>query len=110
MKRQLTLNDFGLRPADEKVLERRLARLEKRLGSFDPDLVTVEIVMERLSRTREFVGQFRLVVAGRVFTASRNSARTPRGLMTEAFSDLEEQLERWLADLRRENERRPTEV
>ncbi len=100
MKRHTTTKGFTLTPADEARLDRRVARLEKRLRSFNPDLVHLQAVIERHARREEYTGSVRLSVLDQVLAESRNTAPSVRTLLTEVFSDIEAQLDRLKAGLR----------
>lgn len=86
-----------------EVLDRSVARLQRRLRHFRPDLVHLEIRMERAARKEEYTGSARLYLPGRVLYARRNRSATPEGWLRAAFDDLEEQLSRYKAKLRREH-------
>jgi ribosome-associated translation inhibitor RaiA len=102
MKRHTTTKGFALTPANEAQLERRAARLERRLRRFDPDLVHLQVVMEKHPRREEYTGSVRLVVLEQVLAASRNKAASVRTLLTQVFRDIESQLDRMKAALRGE--------
>ena len=102
MKRHTTTKGFTLTPADEAQLDRRVARLEKRLRTFDPDLVHLQVVIEKHARREEYTGSGRLAVLEQVLTARRNTATSVRTLLTEVFADIEAQLDRLKAGLRGE--------
>jgi ribosome-associated translation inhibitor RaiA len=106
MKRHMTTKGFALTPAEAARLERRIARLEKRLRRFDPDLVHLQVVIEKHPRRVEYTGSVRLVVLEQVLAASRNTAASVRTLLTEVFGDIESQLDRLKAELRGETARR----
>ncbi len=93
-------------PAARATLDRRVARLEKRLAKFAPDIADLVVVMEREGRPAEYTGAVRLTVMNRPLIAKKNSAPRARSWLTQVFDDLEEQLDRYLANLRREPERR----
>lgn len=106
MKVHVTARNLTLTPADQRMLDRKIERLEKRLESFDPDLVHLDFTVERHARKPEYTGSLRLFVVNRTLTAARNTADTPAGLIQAAFEDIEEQLDRFKAELRREPERK----
>lgn len=86
-----------------EVLDRSVARLQRRLRHFRPDLVHLEIRVERAARKEEYTGSARLFLPGRVLYARRNRSATPEGWLRAVFDDLEEQLSRYKAKLRREH-------
>ncbi|HWV58654.1 MAG TPA: HPF/RaiA family ribosome-associated protein [Longimicrobiales bacterium] len=106
MNVHVTAKNLTLSPAATRMLERRISKLRKRLSAFEPDLVQLDVAVERHARRPEFTGSLRLFVVNRTLTAARNSADTPMGLIQAAFEDLEEQLDRFKAELRRESARR----
>lgn len=104
MKLHVTRNGCRYSPQDERVLDRRIRRLERRLRHFDPDLVHLEINIERQPRREEYDSNIRLVIMNRVFPAGRNAAAEVGTLLREAFDDLERQVDRFNAELRGEKE------
>ena len=86
-----------------EVLDRSLARLQRRLRHFRPDLVHLQVQVERAARKEEYTGSARLYLPGRVLYARRNRSATPEGWIRAAFDDLEQQLSRYKAQLRREH-------
>nr|PZN89325.1 MAG: hypothetical protein DIU52_13820 [bacterium] len=105
MKRHMTTKGFALTPADAAQLDRRVARLEKRLRTFNPDLVHLQVVIEKHPRREEYTGSVRLALLEQVLTASRNTATSVRTLLSEVFADIEAQLDRLKAALRGETAR-----
>jgi ribosome-associated translation inhibitor RaiA len=102
MRVQIKTDDVRLTPADHDVLWRRIRSLEARLEHVEPDLINLQIVLEAQPRRTEYTGHVRLVVMNQVLAARRNQAKRVRTLLHRAFDDLEEQLERFNAGLRRE--------
>ncbi|MFO7261716.1 MAG: HPF/RaiA family ribosome-associated protein [bacterium] len=101
----MTTKGFALTPADAAQLDRRVARLEKRLRTFNPDLVHLQVVIEKHPRREEYTGSVRLALLEQVLTASRNTATSVRTLLSEVFADIEAQLDRLKAALRGETAR-----
>src|SRR5690606_40020444 len=54
MRRHTTTKGFALAPADEARLERRVARLEKRLRPLDPDPGHLQAVIQKPPRRVEY--------------------------------------------------------
>jgi len=106
MKVHVTAKNLTLSPADTRKLERRISKLRKRLDTFEPDLVQLDLAVERHPRRPEFTGSLRLFVVNRTLTARRNAADSPGKLIQAAFEDVEEQLDRFKAELRREPARK----
>lgn len=105
MKLQVRTHNCALSGGDEPELRRHIDQLEPELARYDPDLVHLEVVLEKQARRQEFTGQLRLVVMEQVLAARRNAAPSLRTLLNEAFEDLREQLGRMHAHLRLEPER-----
>jgi ribosome-associated translation inhibitor RaiA len=103
MEVHLTTKRFELGGHAREVLDRAVARLERRLGHFRPDLVHLQITVERAARKEEYTGSARLHLPGRVLYARRNRSATAEGWLRAAFDDLEQQLSRYKAKLRREH-------
>ncbi len=97
MKTDVVLRHCHLSPLDEKLLLRRIRRLERRLVDFDPDIVHLSVAVVRHGRSRELHSEIRLVVGGHVFPAGRNRANGMRTLLTRAFGDIERSLTAFLA-------------
>jgi hypothetical protein len=104
IKYHLTTRRCQLNALDERALERELERLSHRLVHFSPDLVHLFFNVEKHPRRPEYAGSFRLVVLNRSLPARRNRAPTISALIRRAFDDIEEQLDRFKAKLRHEDE------
>ena len=102
MQLHLTTRRFELPAGLEDDLRRRMEHLAPRLRHFNPDLVHLDVTLEWHPRKREYSGSFRLSAAGALLPARRNRAASAEGLLDAAFDDLEEQLARYTARLRRE--------
>jgi ribosome-associated translation inhibitor RaiA len=102
MELHLTTKRCELTPSAQKVLERHLEQLRRRLRYYDPDLLHLELAVERHARKKEYRGSIRLSLGNHVLPAKRNRAETLEGLLKAAFEDLEEQLDRFRARVRRE--------
>jgi ribosome-associated translation inhibitor RaiA len=103
MEVHLTTRRFELGGHAREVLDRCVARLQRRLRHFRPDLVHLQVKLERAARKEEYTGSARLYLPGRVLYARRNRSTTPEGWLRAAFDDLEQQLSRYKAQLRREH-------
>ncbi|MDR7416653.1 MAG: hypothetical protein QN193_08280 [Armatimonadota bacterium] len=86
----------------EKALERHLERIRRRLRHFPPDLLHLELTVERAARKEEYTGSVRLRIGTHVLPARRNRAETLEGFLKAAFEDLEEQIGHFKARLRRD--------
>src|SRR5688572_2867760 len=91
-----------LGPEEQKVLDHELERLERRTPQINPDLMHLGIHVEKHPRRQEYEGSVRLFVVNRALPARRNRAPTVAALLRRAFEDVEQQLERYKAQLRRE--------
>lgn len=110
MNVHVTAKNLTLSPADEKVLDRLVQRLRKRLKTFEPDLVQLDLALEKHPRRPEVTGSVRLFVVNRTLTARRNSANNVTSLLQAAFDDIEEQLDKFKAELRGEAARKRRSV
>jgi ribosome-associated translation inhibitor RaiA len=102
MRIHVRTTGLDLTDADHAMLKRRLAKLERKLLHFQPDLADLELDVTRQPRRREFASHIRLVVMGQSLAASRNRGDTVSTLLRKSFSDLEEQMDRLNAGLRGE--------
>jgi hypothetical protein len=92
MKLQVVARGCQLTPGDERQLLRRVERLTAQLERFDPDLVHLEVVINKQARRSEFTSRLRLVVMEHVLPVHRNAAPHIRTVLTRAFDDLERSL------------------
>lgn len=102
MKLTVTTRHCALTPADQEMLDRHVAQLERRLRHIDPDLVHLTLVIERQARRDEYRGSARLVIFNRALPAKRNTAPTIAVLIKRSFEDLEDQVQRFQQRLRGE--------
>ncbi|MCS7172545.1 MAG: hypothetical protein N0A24_03925 [Armatimonadetes bacterium] len=102
MELHLATKRCTLTSGAEKVLKRHLERIERRLRHFPPDLLHLELTVERAARKEEYTGSVRLRIGTHVLPARRNRSETLEGLLQAAFEDLEEQVGRFKARLRRD--------
>lgn len=103
MQLHLTAKGLDITPDVEATLTRHLDRLRPRLRHFAPDLVHLDLALRRHPRKQEYSGSIRLSVAGTLLPSRLNRAGTLEGLIKAAFDDLEEQLSRHKARLRRDH-------
>jgi hypothetical protein len=87
---------------DKAVLEHELERLERRTPQVDSDLMHLGIHIEKHPKREEYEGSVRLFVVNRALPARRNRAPSVAALLRRAFEDVEQQLDRYKAQLRRE--------
>lgn len=103
MEVHVSTQRFELSAHAREVLDRSVARLQRRLRHFPTDLTRLELRVQRAARKEEYTGSARLFLPGTVLSARRNRSATPDGWLRAAFEDLEEQLSRYKAKLRREH-------
>ncbi len=103
MEVHLTTQRFELGSHTREVLDRLVEHVQRRLRHFPPELVQLELRLQRAARREEYTGSARLRLPGRVLTARRNRSATPEGWLRAVFDDLEDQLSRYKAALRREH-------
>lgn len=102
---EMQVQGCALSPAAQRTLERRVERLRRRLHGMAPDVVSLELVLTRQPRRREFTARGRLSLMNRVLPARRNVAPRQTALVNLVFDDFEKKLERFQATLRRERDR-----
>ncbi len=91
-----------LSAADRELIDRAVARFERRLRHFAPDALDLFLDLERHARREEYRGSVRLDILGTSLLAKRNVAPSLHALLARAFDDLEDKLERYEAKLRRD--------
>jgi ribosome-associated translation inhibitor RaiA len=106
MRVHVKARNHKLTNVDRRLLQRHVHRLERRLETFEPDLVQLDLTIDKHARREEYRGSVRLFVVNRTLTAARNTGGTAGAMMQAAFSDIEDQLERYKAELRGEPARR----
>ena len=95
----------------EAEAQRHIAKLEKLLKSYSPDLVQLHGTFSKTPRTEELGCALTLSLPTGTLHASGSGAAARAGCK-KAFSDLEAQVKKHQAKLRKENEwrRRPPEA
>jgi ribosome-associated translation inhibitor RaiA len=102
MKVTVATRHCELTPADQEMLDRHVAQLERRLWHINPDLIHLTLVIEPQARRDEYKGSVRLVIFNRALPAKRNTAPTIGVLIKRSFEDLEDQVDRFEQQLRGE--------
>lgn len=103
MEVHVSTQRFELGAHAREVLDRSVARLQRRLRHFRTDLTRLELRVQRAARKEEYTGSARLFLPGTVLYARGSRSTTPEGWLRGAFENLEEQLSRYKAKLRREH-------
>jgi hypothetical protein len=93
MRFQLNAKGFDLSDSEQDEIGFHVDRLEKRLSSFDPDAVALEITVGKQARRREFTGSAKLFILGRALAVQRNRAPDAGRLIRLIFADSDDQLE-----------------
>jgi hypothetical protein len=83
-----------LSPRDDRRLAEHIRHLENRLQNIDPDLVHLEVVIEKEQFCREYNAQVRLAVLDRVLPPMQMRAPSPRHVLRHAFRGVSEALTR----------------
>ncbi len=97
----LTTKRFDATPAVVDKVEEWIAKLERRARHFPPDLLHVDVELERRARREEYVARLRLSV-GNTVLVTRKKGATVQEALKEAGEDMERRLERYKARLRRD--------
>jgi hypothetical protein len=82
----------GFSASEERLFERRIARLQRRLVREDGDHVTLTVQTAEEPRTGRFTGATRLALREEVLIARRSTAAALSTLLTRMFDDLERQV------------------
>jgi hypothetical protein len=102
MRMHIRTHGCELTAKDDACLQLQVARLEKKLLRFQPDLVDLEVVIDKQARRREFVSHVRVVIMEQPLVARRNRAASVCTLLRRAFDDLDGQLGQLNSGLRGE--------
>ncbi len=104
MKVQREFEGLTLGPGEERLFERRLARLEKLVRVFPPELVHLRVVIRREGKptSPHYEGRFVLKTPPRVIETGA-TAETVAGVIQEGFEELTRRLQEVKAKLRGEH-------
>jgi len=87
-----------------KNLDRKIARMKKRLVHFNPDLIEISIVVEQVRKTGEYRTTVNCRLPMRTLRVEESESNETKSV-NRAFDVLERQLDKFLARLRHEDER-----
>jgi ribosome-associated translation inhibitor RaiA len=103
------MHDHGLIDDEvERIVERKASRLDRRLEHVDPELKLLDVGLDHHLRTETIDAKLILNVLDRQLVAHGRAEKSEQALR-EAFDNLEDKLEEFLARLRREPEIREAE-
>jgi hypothetical protein len=100
MQLQVKTHGCHLLPGEKLEVLRHVEQIRPELARFDPDLVRLELVLEKHARRMEYLANLRLLIMQHVLVAHRNTARDIRTVLNQAFDDVREQLASMQAQLR----------
>lgn len=103
MKLSIVFKEVERHAPAEKALQRCVGKLSKLLRSFDPDLVQLHCVFSTVPRTKEFGLALNLTLPTGTLHATDKSEHLP-AVCKSAFAELETQLKKHVARLRRHHE------
>jgi ribosome-associated translation inhibitor RaiA len=103
MKLSIVFKEIERHNPAEKAVHRCAEKLSKLLKTFDPDLVQLHCVFSTLPRTKEFGLALKLTLPNGVLHASDESEHLPE-VCKIAFADLEIQVKKHIARLRKHHE------
>lgn len=89
---QVTSKDFKLDRQEEKVLQRKLLALKKRLENFSTGVVKLSIVMKFHEKKNFFSGDFTLLLPKKPLIA-KSGGNTAEELLMGGFDTLESQFQ-----------------
>jgi len=99
-------HDLGVdREKVEHLLERELRVIERQLEDIDDDLKALDVTIEHFQRSDTYEARLRLSVPDREL-AARGEGVNPLHALRDAFAELREELERYLAKMRGEDFKR----
>ncbi|HWP23728.1 MAG TPA: sigma-70 family RNA polymerase sigma factor [Candidatus Binatia bacterium] len=101
MKRHIELKDFSLQKSDQKLLDDGIARIEKKVANFSPDLVALRLLLEKNPTRSLYRASMTLELPGRTL-AAKEERHEIHECLRQAFAHLERQLDAYKAALRRE--------
>lgn len=93
--------NFDLLPPHEKVVNRQVTKVRKLLPSFPPEVVELDVGIEKLVRGNQFKTVLTLTIPQRVIRAEEIEDN-PSGSIIRAFDELVRRLKRFKSQLSRE--------
>ncbi len=106
MKLSIVFKEVERHAPAEKSLQRCAEKLSKLLKSFDPDLVQLHCVFSTVPRTKEFGLALTLTLPSGTLHATEKSVHLSN-VCKSAFADLEIQVKKHVARLRKHHEFKP---
>lgn len=98
----ISTRNLSLPGQAETHLDRKVARLKKRLKHFNPDLLELSVVLEKVHNRNEFRTTVTCRLPMRTLRVQEVEGSETRSL-NKSFDVLERQLDRFLSHLRRED-------
>lgn len=105
MKRTIELKHVGPKAHVRSLLEELIGRLEEKLAHFPQEAVSLHVLFEENGRHKVYRTSLTCHLPGRL-VAAHDEGRDPGASIREAFSEVERQLEKQKALIRRERIRR----
>lgn len=106
MKLSIVFKEVERHAPAEKSVQRCTEKLSKLLKSFDPDLVQLHCVFSIVPRTKEFGLALTLTLPSGTLHATEKSVHVSN-VCKSAFADLETQVKKHVARLRKHHEFKP---
>lgn len=101
MKRHIEAKNFNLQKSDQRLIDELIARLEKKLTTFSPDLVNLRLLAEKNPSRSLYRVSAILELPGKTL-ATKEERHDLHECLRQAFVEIERQLDAHKAALRRE--------
>ena len=106
MQRNVEFKDFEPSKHFTSLIDRLTAKLEKNIGTFSPDAVHLRLMVEHNSARKLYTFSLTLDVPGKTLAAKEERHDIQAGIRS-VFEEIDRQLKKYKANLRREHWKRP---
>ncbi|HSU89494.1 MAG TPA: HPF/RaiA family ribosome-associated protein [Terriglobia bacterium] len=102
MKRNIEFKDFEAPETIRKLIDRLTSKLEKKTGTFSPELVHLRLMVEQNSVRTLYNTSITLDLPGKTL-AARKEQHDMKASIRGAFAEIQRQLDKYKAELHREH-------
>ena len=100
MNVQISSKNWNVPEADREQLERRIARITKKLPHMNADLLHLVVRIDKQPKRDQYLCSARLGILKRVIAARGKYNANARAAIGETFDDLERTLDKFMAALK----------
>jgi ribosome-associated translation inhibitor RaiA len=100
MNVQISHKNWDLPEADRDILERRIARINKKLPHMSPDLLHLVVRIDKHATHNEYICAARLSILNQILAVRGRYERGAHSAISQTFDDVERQLDKFMAGLK----------